>query len=113
MANEQNQDHNHSHDQGKMQIKADDSLLKGAYANAAQIAHTQEEVVIDFFLLRPPVGQLTSRVVMSPGHAKRLASALAQNIKNYEKHHGEIKSAPVPNANEEGATTGEVGFEAA
>lgn len=98
--------------QNKMQIKADDEALKGVYSNAAQISHTKEEVVLDFFLMHPPVGKLQSRVIMSPGHAKRLAAALAQNIKNYEKSHGAIKAAEAPMKPEDGSTTGELGFTA-
>ena len=100
--------------QNKMQIKADDKTLQGVYSNAAQISHTKEEVVVDFFLMHPPVGKLQSRVIMSPGHAKRLIAALTENIKNYEKNHGEVKAAEAPTAknNDADSTTGELGFSA-
>jgi hypothetical protein len=91
--------------QNKMNIKASDEALKGAYSNAAQISHTKEEVIVDFFLMHPPVGQLASRIILSPGHAKRLANALLQNLANYEKQHGEIQPAEAP-------VDGEVGFSA-
>jgi len=91
--------------QNKLQIKATDEAVKGSYSNAAQISHTKEEVIVDFFLMHPPVGQLVSRVILSPGHAKRLANALAQNLANYEKVHGKIEEAAAP-------AEGEVGFSA-
>ena len=94
-----------------MQIKASDEAIGGNYSNAAQISHTKEEVLIDFFLMHPPMGKLQSRVIMSPGHAKRLAVALTQNLKNYEKEHGEIKAAEAPKK-VDGTTTGELGFTA-
>jgi len=111
MANEQNQNMGQGTGHGnKLQIKAEDKALSGVYSNAAQISHTKEEVVLDFFLMHPPMGKLQSRVIMSPGHAKRLAAALTQNIKNYEKSHGDIKAAEAPAKAEDGSTTGELGF---
>ena len=58
-----------------------------------QIVHTKEEFIFDFFMSAPPQGILTSRVVLSPGHAKRIALALAENIKKYEDKFGKIKEA--------------------
>lgn len=73
-----------------IQIKANDEDLKGVYANMIQITHTQEELVLDFLLAFPPRGSLVSRVVMSPGHTKRMLKALQENIEKYEKKFGEI-----------------------
>ncbi|MDX1535830.1 MAG: DUF3467 domain-containing protein [Candidatus Spechtbacterales bacterium] len=93
--------------QNQQQIKmnASEDVLKGAYANAMQISHTKEEFILDFFLAHPPQGQLASRVITSPGHAKRIVAALQQNIKNYEEKFGEIKEA-------EGPKGGNIGFSA-
>ena len=64
----------------------------------AMITHTAEEFVTDFLFLmpRPPYGKLNARILMSPGHAKRLARALQENLDRYESQFGEIKEAPVP-----------------
>jgi len=35
----------------QIQIKAQDEELKGKYSNLMQITHTQEEFVLDFFLV--------------------------------------------------------------
>ncbi len=66
-------------------------MLKGVYANMAQIAHTKEEFVVDFLNLMPPQGIVASRVYLNPSHAKRLATALTENIKKYEEQFGQIE----------------------
>lgn len=80
----------------QIQIKAHDDILKGAYANVLQIAHTKEEVVFDFLNVLPPQGQMVSRVIMSPGHAKRMLAALQDNLKRYEQQFGQIAAAESP-----------------
>ncbi len=82
--------------QQPLQIKATDERLAGTYANMAQIAHTREEFVMDFMNVLPPQGTLVSRVIMSPGHSKRLLQALADNIRKYEERFGPIHSAEEP-----------------
>ncbi|MEK7576385.1 MAG: DUF3467 domain-containing protein [Patescibacteria group bacterium] len=78
---------------GQIQIKASDSDLKGVYSNMMQVAHTQEEFVIDFMNITPPVGVLASRVIVSPSHVKRIIAALADNLKKYEENFGNVASA--------------------
>jgi hypothetical protein len=80
----------------QMQIKAQDEVLKGAYANVVQISHTKEEVVLDFMNILPPQGQLVSRVIMSPSHAKRVLAALDENLKRYEKQFGALTASESP-----------------
>jgi hypothetical protein len=88
-------------EQKQLQIKAKDEDLKGAYSNLMQIVHTKEEFILDFFLASPPQGVLSSRVIMSPGHVKRMLKALQDNIKKYEDKFGEIKEAEAPEVSEE------------
>ena len=76
---------------GQMQIKARDEEMRGAYSNMMQIVHTKEEFFLDFFLNAPPQGILASRVVVSPAHAKRIAAAMAENIRKYEDRFGKIE----------------------
>lgn len=80
----------------QIQIKADDATLKGVYANGLQIAHSREEVTMDYFNLMPPHGQLVARVIVSPGHAKRIIAALTENLKKYEQQFGKIEPATSP-----------------
>ena len=82
----------------QLQVKVKDEDLKGAYSNLMQVVHTKEEFVMDFFLNAPPQGMLASRVIMSPGHAKRVMAALAENIKKYEEKFGKIEEAESPDA---------------
>ncbi len=78
----------------KVKVKEDD--LRGAYSNLMQVVHSKDEFILDFFLISPPQGVLNSRVIISPGHLKRVAKALQENINNYEKKFGEIKMAESP-----------------
>jgi 3-dehydroquinate dehydratase len=80
----------------QVQIRAENDDIKGHYSNIAQIFHTKEEVIIDFLLQAPSGVSLISRIIMSPGHAKRLSIALNDNIGQYEKQFGEIKEAEQP-----------------
>ena len=89
---QQNQQPASSAGQQQMQVKVTDEVLKGVYANMAQIAHTPEEFVIDFMNLFPPSGIVTSRVIVSPQHIKRIVAALQENIKRYEEQFGNIKA---------------------
>ena len=83
----------------QIQIRASDADLKGAYSNMMQVSHTQEEFILDYFYLTPnaPVGTLASRVILSPGHFKRMVEVLGVNLKNYEKLYGQITAAQGPN----------------
>lgn len=77
--------------------------LEANYANLAFITHTPAEIVLDFaqYLPRMPRGQVMSRIIMSPMHAKLLQMALAQNITNYERQFGEIRLPQRPNLADE------------
>lgn len=77
----------------QIEIKATDEKLAGEYANMMQVSHTKEEFILDFMNIVPPFGQLVSRVIMSPAHAKRVMQALEQNIKNYESQFNQIDVA--------------------
>lgn len=90
--------------QQQMQVKASDEALKGHYANAMQVSHAKEEFMVDFFLLRPPAGQLLSRIVVSPPHFKRMMAALADNLKRYESQFGKVQEGEAPEG------TSEMGF---
>ena len=79
----------------QIQVKASDEILRGHYANALQISHTKDEVIFDFLSLVPPQGQLVSRVITSPSHAKQILVALTSNIKLYETQYGALTASPV------------------
>lgn len=83
-------------EQKQIRIKAKDEELKGNYSNLMQILHTKEEFILDFFLISPPEGILTSRVIMSPGHLKRMVKALKDNLDKYEGKFSKIEEAEGP-----------------
>lgn len=84
--------------QKQMQIKISDDVLKGVYANAMQVVHSKEEFVLDFLNLSPHMGAgvVSTRVIMSPGHLKRVIAALTDNLKRYEDKLGKIQEAEAP-----------------
>lgn len=90
--------------QPQVQIKATDEKLKGEYSNAMQILHTKEEFVLDFLNIFPPTGTLNSRIILSPGHLKRMIRAMEENLKKYEEQFGKIEVATEPKS--------EIGFRA-
>lgn len=79
-----------------LKIKATDEVLKGVYANQMVVSHTREEFILDFISAFPPEGILNARVIISPGHLKRVIRALQDNLGKYEKKFGAVKEAPEP-----------------
>jgi hypothetical protein len=79
----------------EVKIEVDDLTAQGVYCNLAMIGHSEDEFVFDFIFLQPQTqkAKVRSRIITSPGHAKRLLAALKDNITKYEAHFGEIKVA--------------------
>jgi hypothetical protein len=71
-------------------------LHGGVYANNMMVAHTRDEFVMDFLMVAPPEGAVTARVIVSPGHMKRILAALLDNVKKYEAQYGTIEEAEAP-----------------
>lgn len=80
----------------QINIKATDEKLAGVYSNMMQILHAKEEFVLDFLNAFPPTGTLNSRVIVSPGHFKRMVRAMEENLKKYEDQFGKIEEASAP-----------------
>ena len=83
-----------------MNVKITDEELKGRYANLVRITHTREEFILDFINMVPPQGAVTSRIITSPGHLKRLIRALSGNLKLYENRFGAVEEAPEPSSSD-------------
>lgn len=83
--------------QNRIQIEIP-SNLQAVYSNFAIIAHTPNEFFVDFAQLLPGLKktQVSTRIVMSPSHAKLLYKALGENIDRYETQHGAITLPPMP-----------------
>ena len=80
----------------KINIKATDEKLKGEYSNVMQILHTKEEFVLDFLNVFPPTGTLNSRIILSPGHFKRMVKAMQENLQKYEASFGKLDESQEP-----------------
>lgn len=85
---------------GQVQIKTSNDVLKGEYSNMANIHHTKEEFVLDFLNVFPPAGTLSSRVIVSPGHFKRMVGAMQDNLKKYEEKFGTLSTSQSPTESE-------------
>jgi hypothetical protein len=80
----------------EVKINFPPELQGGVYSNNMVVSHTKEEFILDFLMVAPPAGAVTARVVVSPGHMKRILSALQDNISKYEKNFGTIQIAEEP-----------------
>ena len=79
-----------------MPVKLPESVLTGVYANQMMISHTREEFALDFINLFPPQGVVNARVIVSPGHLKRMIRALSENLSRYENRFGKVIEADEP-----------------
>ena len=86
-----NQPHPGQQMQINMELPGD---LEAIYSNFALITHTPAEVIIDFARVLPntPKAKIYARILMTPLSAKLLLRALGENVENYEKQFGEIKT---------------------
>lgn len=80
----------------KIQIEFPAQLKGGVYANNMMVMHTREEFILDFLMIGPNTGAVTARVIMSPGHTKRMIAALQENLRRYEQQHGSLTAAEEP-----------------
>ncbi len=80
----------------EIQVTLPERLRGGSYSNNMVVTHTKEEFLLDFLLVAPPSGTVVSRIILSPGHIKRVVAALQENIAKYEAMHGIIQAAEEP-----------------
>ncbi len=80
----------------EIKVSCPPHLQSGSYSNNMIVMHTKEEFVMDFLMIVPPAGTVTSRVILSPGHVKRMIKALQDNIAKYETKFGVIQAAEEP-----------------
>jgi hypothetical protein len=79
--------------QQEVKVAFPENLRGGVYSNNMVITHTREEFILDFMMITPPIGSVTARVVISPGHTKRMLSALKANLEKYESKFGKVTEA--------------------
>ena len=85
-----NQNKNNSENQ--IEIELSEEIAQGIYSNLAIISHSSSEFVLDFIRVVPgvPKAKVKSRIILTPDHAKRLLSALEENIEKFEKMNGPV-----------------------
>lgn len=99
MTDDTGKDEKARNDAGRIEIKLPDDMAGGVYANNMVVTHTREEFVLDFLaVFHPKAGVVASRVVLSPGHLKRVVRALSENLARYEAQHGVLQEAKSPDA---------------
>ena len=78
----------------QLNVTIDENTADGIYSNLAIINHSTSEFIVDFVSLMPgsPKAKVKSRIILSPQHAKRLKTALEDNINRFEKSNGKIKN---------------------
>ncbi|MGE5297651.1 MAG: DUF3467 domain-containing protein [Acidobacteriaceae bacterium] len=81
-----------ANNQQQINIKIEDSVLKGSYSNLMFASHTKEEFVLDFINVFGPQGIQVAKIITSPGHFKRIVGALNDNLKKYEEQYSAIES---------------------
>jgi hypothetical protein len=82
--------------QKELKVHFPNELKGGVYANNMVIMHTRDEFILDFIMAAPPEGSVNARIIVSPGHLKKIYEALKENIAKYEKNFGMIKAADAP-----------------
>ena len=85
---------NQQQDNKKQNLNIDitPDVAQGVYSNLAIISHSPSEMILDFAQMLPGStnANVRSRIIMAPSHAKRLLSALRDNIDKYEDQFGTI-----------------------
>ena len=77
-------------------LQVTDEVLGGAYSNFMTVMHTRDEFIVDFQTNFPPAPKITSRVVVSPTHLRRIISVLGDNLSQYEDKFGKIDDGAPP-----------------
>lgn len=80
--------------QPQVQFDLDRATAKGSYSNFAIVSHGAAEFFLDFGLAMPNLPNkvpIIDRIILTPDCARRLVTALQENIGNFEKLFGPIK----------------------
>lgn len=75
----------------QIQIITGDEMSRGRYSNNMAVSHSPEEFIIEWLLNSPSGTHLVSRIIVSPGHLKRIIGALSENMGKYESNFGSVR----------------------
>lgn len=84
--------------ENQLNIELSEEISEGIYSNLAIITHSSSEFVLDFIRVMPgvPKAKVKSRIILTPEHAKRLLTAMQDNIEKFEAVNGRIKTQQEP-----------------
>jgi hypothetical protein len=68
--------------------------LQFFYSNYAHFTMSGFDLTIDFGIRQENNVQMSSRVIVSPQHAKAMVNRLSELLNQYEKDFGEIRTEP-------------------
>jgi len=79
--------------ENQLNIELSEEVAEGIYSNLAIITHSNSEFVLDFIRIMPgvPKARVKARIILTPEHAKRLLTALQDNVEKFEAANGRIK----------------------
>lgn len=80
----------------EVKISLESEKQQGVYSNLVKIYYSKEEFILDFLANYQETEMLSSRVVITPHHLKRMITALQENINKYEEEHGGVTAAEAP-----------------
>jgi len=78
------------------EIRINDAFNGGDYANALQVAHNRDEVILTFANLVPPSGRVVAKIITTPAHLKRMIKACVDNLAKYENKFGSVTPSEAP-----------------
>ena len=78
----------------QIQVDIDAGAADGIYSNVAFLHQSAAEFILDFGRIMPgaPRAKVHSRIILTPRAAKAVLRLLEDNVKRFEKQHGEIDS---------------------
>ncbi len=76
----------------QVRIEIDDNVADGIYANLAFVSSNNAEFILDFarFLPGNTRGEVVTRIILNPVHAKGVLQSLSDAVNSYEKKFGQI-----------------------
>jgi len=80
----------------QIQVTTGDEVSRGRFSNNLLMAHSAEEFILDWILNSPSGMHLVSRIIVTPGHMKRIVGALTENLRRYEKEFGPVTAFDAP-----------------
>ncbi|GAA4903685.1 DUF3467 domain-containing protein [Mucilaginibacter defluvii] len=77
----------------QLNIELSEEMAEGIYSNLAIITHSTSEFMLDFIRIMPgvPKAKVKSRIILTPEHAKRLLTAIEENVAKFEAANGRIR----------------------